>query len=150
MVDANALKLLQWNLQHQGRADEMRKAVGNAFWNYQHTLAEWIPPEPAKQKAAFENLVSNVANFPCPNCAEKGLMYLKSNPIDLKKEDFAHYVWRFHNVVNQKLGKPQFPFPEEVVPKPSCVPKHVIERFIEMGESNVMDKVLADLPVCET
>jgi hypothetical protein len=144
----DALDLLRWNLLHEGRADEMRKNVGNAFWNYQHTLAEWIPPKPHDQSLAFRNLLSGVKAFPCPKCSNHGLEYLNEHPFDPNTDDFKKYVWEFHNSVNEKLGKPYHDFPETY--KSFCIPKAVINKFKSMNDVTTLELLEKDMPVCET
>jgi hypothetical protein len=140
-------KIIQWNLQHEGRAEEMRKKVGNAFWNYQHTLAEWIPPDDAKQKLAFENLKLGVKTFPCESCSKKGMEYIYAHPFN---NDLKTYVWQFHNAVNHKLNKPEYPLPKEYGKVENCVPKHILKEFASSINDKNMSKMIEGMVSCET
>jgi len=145
MTDTSAVNLIKWYALHDGRVEEMRKQVGNAFWNYQHTLAEWTIPDEQHQRAAFENLKSGVKTFPCPRCSSKGSLYLDANPIDLTKEDFKTYVWKFHNVVNAKLGKPQFPIEK----LNNCVPAEIVEEFASQIDNEILRNKILQTITCE-
>ena len=103
---SSALDLVQWYSERSGYQEIMRQEVGNALWNYIHTLAEWTPPISSSQQLAFESLKAAVKAFPCHQCAEHGESYLGQHPFD---GDLKMYAWQFHNTVNVGLNKPQQP-----------------------------------------
>jgi hypothetical protein len=97
-------EIIQWYNERSGLGEIMRKDVGNALWNYLHTLAEWTPPEPARQNRVFEVVKKNVEVFPCQKCAKHGLEYIEKHPFD-PEIGLKDYLWEFHNFINNGLGK---------------------------------------------
>jgi Erv1 / Alr family len=88
--------------------DQMRKEVGNALWTYEHALAKYLKNDPDLQYRAYDALRQNVELFPCDKCSNHGLDWIDENPFDPSEEKFADYVSRFHNDVNQRIGKPVY------------------------------------------
>jgi len=94
---------LEWYNQRIGYSDVMRKEVGNAFWNYVHTLAEWTPP--SKEQEVYEVIKKNIEVFPCEKCSQHGLEYLEKHPFNPLIENLKIFLWRFHNDINRAIGK---------------------------------------------
>jgi len=139
----SSIELIKWYPLHEGRVEEMRKTVGNAFWDYQHKLAEWTIPDDEHQIAAFQNLKSGVKTFPCKECADKGSAYLNANPYNSNVETFKQYVWKFHNKVNEKLEKPIFNYDNLKIYEPSD-----IEALNNLADS-VDDRILREAIVTQ-
>jgi len=118
---------VQWYSERQGYADIMRKEVGNALWNYIHTLAEWTPPLESSQRLAYDSLKAAVKAFPCHKCAEHGEAYLSTHPFN---NDLKIYAWEFHNAVNVATNKPQ-------EPKSILCQYSVVDHDCELEEMNV-------------
>jgi hypothetical protein len=144
----DAAFIIKWYALHDGRADEMRKKVGNAFWNYQHLLAEWTKPENESQLKAFEVLKKGVEAFPCPHCSEGGQKYLADHPFNADTEPLTEYVWKFHNAVNEHLGKPHFPMPKDTHAR-NCVPKYIVNELIGNIDDPEMIERMKELTTCE-
>jgi hypothetical protein len=140
--------IIKWYALHDGRGDEMRKKVGNAFWNYHHLLAEWTKPENGPQIKAFETLKSGVESFPCPQCSEGGQKYLASHPFHPDTESMKDYVWNFHNAINDHLGKPKFTMPKDTHAR-NCVPKNIITELIGNIDDPAMIQQLKEIVSCE-
>ena len=68
-----------------------------------------------KYQALKQELLNQVkticAVLPCPDCAQHASAYMKG--VELKhvptKEAFKVVLWRFHNTVSARIGKPIFP-----------------------------------------
>ena len=91
-----------WHQKHNN-PDLMRKEVGNALWQYRHTLAEWTKPDPVSQEKAFTSLVADVEAFPCDKCASGGMKWVASHPFDPESDSIKVYTWELHNAVNQHV-----------------------------------------------
>ena len=139
-------KIIEWNLKHEGRGDEMKKKVGNALWNYLHTLAEWTAPNEEKQRTAFNALKSNIEAFPCKDCSTHGMRYILDHPFD---NNFKEYIWKFHNAVNEKLNKPQYPLPKEYATIENCVPKYIVEEFASTTKDEKISQMINKMATCE-
>ena len=82
-------------------------------WLFLHTLVAQIPEQ--KYQALKQELLNQVkticAVLPCPDCAQHASAYMKG--VELKhvptKEAFKVELWRFHNTVSARIGKPIFP-----------------------------------------
>ncbi|PJF17201.1 Sulfhydryl oxidase [Paramicrosporidium saccamoebae] len=87
--------------------EEFRKLLGNATWRLLHTLAARYPDEPTDvdktRMDQFMGLISHL--YPCPKCARHMRQMLIDNP---PKAEFSQYVCTIHNIVNKRLGKPEF------------------------------------------
>ena len=83
---------------------------GNAVWLLFHTLGEKLDENYIKgNNEALRTLILLICrNLPCPDCANHAIETLKkANIQNIKcKEDLKSFFWTFHNIVNQKLGKP--------------------------------------------
>ncbi|MHB8154318.1 MAG: ERV1/ALR-related protein [Bacillati bacterium] len=152
----DALELIKWYNERNGRGNEMRKKVGNAFWTYQHKLAEWTPPEPEAQTRAFQNLVAGIATFPCKECSSHGLEYIKSHPFNPNEETIDKYLCQFHNMVNDHLGKPSYNCTgvisteqSEVKAIDPCVEKEVLSRFLDGVKDEEIRAKLMSIKVCD-
>jgi len=91
----------------------MSKIWAMPTWLFLHTLAAQIPEQ--KYQALKQELLNQVKNLcavlPCPDCAQHASAYMKG--VELKhvptKEAFKVVLWRFHNTVSARIGKPIFP-----------------------------------------
>jgi hypothetical protein len=91
----------------------MAKIWAMPTWLFLHTLVAKIPEE--KYPSLKQDLLYQVKNIcavlPCPDCAQHASQYMSG--VQLKhvptKEAFKTVLWRFHNTVNAKTGKPIFP-----------------------------------------
>lgn len=91
----------------------MSKIWAMPTWLFLHTLVAKIPEN--KYQALKTDLLYQVKNLcavlPCPDCAHHATQYMAG--VQLKhvptKEAFKVVLWRFHNTVNARIGKPIFP-----------------------------------------
>ena len=81
-------------------------------WLFFHTLIANIPETQYVAKDVLGHVKSICAVLPCPDCASHATEYLaKIEPRHVpRKEDFRRMLWVFHNAVNLKTRKPQFPY----------------------------------------
>lgn len=85
---------------------------GPPIWYFFHTIAHKIKESsflPLKNDILM-HIVQICNNLPCPTCSKHASQYLES--VDMKKinskQDLKLMLFQFHNVVNKKLGKPEF------------------------------------------
>jgi FAD-linked sulfhydryl oxidase len=89
---------------------------GPHFWISIHAVAATYPEEPTEddraQYATYFTSLSRV--LPCVECRQEFRTVL-SRTVPLRPEDLAsraklfEWTWRIHNLVNARLGAPQFP-----------------------------------------
>ena len=86
-----------------------KKGWGPKFWRCLHLMAESFPLEPTEyDKIRYREWLSiTLELLPCMECRKHANQYMQENPINFKtREEFAMYVYNFHNEVNRRLGKP--------------------------------------------
>lgn len=87
------------------------KELGRSTWTFLHTTAAYLPDKPSEhEKQQVSNLITAVSHlYPCRNCAEHLQSYIEVNPLTLdSKRSISQWLCRFHNEVNQMLGKEVF------------------------------------------
>ncbi|KAL6428530.1 hypothetical protein ACFW04_007874 [Cataglyphis niger] len=85
--------------------------LGSKSWAFLHTIAAYYPDKPnEKQKTEMKNFFHIISEFyPCNVCAEDLREQLKRTPPETdSQEKLSQWLCRIHNVVNKKLGKPEF------------------------------------------
>ena len=85
------------------------RVMGPKIWAHLHSLPSTLPGNPSQEiQERFVNYVTSlVANLPCVVCANKGLEYIRDNPIDASSPTaLAKWVCEFHDHKNRELGKP--------------------------------------------
>jgi hypothetical protein len=101
-----------------------REQWGNITWYLFHGIAEKIKEEKfSENKDLIINIIKSICgNLPCPDCADHATKTLNSinfNTINSKNE-LKEFLFKFHNIVNQRIKKQQFKF-EELDKKYSCI-----------------------------
>jgi hypothetical protein len=90
----------------------MTKYWGPCTWYLFHTLAEKILVEKFDNiKDSFLDIIIRCCNnLPCPDCSMHAKQQLSSlNRSSIKtKDDLKLMLHSFHNIVNNRLNKPQF------------------------------------------
>lgn len=88
-------------------ADE-KAETGRAFWPLLHKTARSVDEKPTyRQKRRFREFLESMAEiYPCEDC-RPGFDWVKKNPPDFSTRK-ALVAWgcRFHNAINEHLGKP--------------------------------------------
>lgn len=99
----------------------MRPSVwGPKFWFVLHTSSFRYPKKPSpEQKKYMKQFLYAMANqiVPCPDCRVHMLEYIDDpkNGLEYALEDgqeYVKFIWKFHNDVNQRIGKPYMSFTE--------------------------------------
>ena len=78
-------------------------------WYKLHWCAIRYPSNPteAEKKRMLLLFWNCIHNLPCGYCLKHAKKYTRSYPPDFSgSEEFQTYLWRFHNAVNKRLGKP--------------------------------------------
>lgn len=89
-----------------------REEMGHSAWVFLHTIAATYEEEPSEeQKQAAKNLIYSLTQvFPCKECRGHFTKLLAAHPPRLDtRYDFTLWLCEAHNIVNDRLGKPQFP-----------------------------------------
>ena len=87
------------------------KELGRSTWTFLHTTAAYLPEKPSEhEKTQISNLITAISNlYPCRNCADHLQSYMEVNPVALdSKLSISQWLCKFHNEVNQMLGKEVF------------------------------------------
>jgi hypothetical protein len=96
------------------------KSGPGIWWVLSVQAAAADTPEKAQRYCQFIQDV--VDTLPCEMCRDNAKCYLQQNPplqarylylVDQDTGEYigmARYVWEFHNAVNRRLGKPEFPW----------------------------------------
>lgn len=90
---------------------EIRHELGRSTWTLLHTMAAVYPGIPSaehkKDVLHFIYLLSKL--YPCGDCAQHFQKLLENFPPKVGNHDeFAGWMCQAHNVVNKRLGKPEF------------------------------------------
>lgn len=80
-----------------------------AIWIYLHKRSVWANQSKANTEAFIKELRWLADNFLCEKCKPEFQKYLQTHPPE-REQDMFFYIFRFHNDVNKRLGKPEFPF----------------------------------------
>jgi CCR4-NOT transcription complex subunit 1 len=86
---------------------------GPAGWYWLHMIAIAFPVRPtAKEKdITFRRILKFVSKLPCNECKTHAIQYCQQNlPTLQSSEDLQMWVVKFHNHVNDMLGKPIISF----------------------------------------
>lgn len=85
--------------------------LGISTWGLLHTMAAFYSDNPTdtekRDMKTFFEVLSRL--YPCEYCAKDFRSDIKVNPINVNSQkDLALWLCKFHNRVNDKLGKPLF------------------------------------------
>jgi hypothetical protein len=82
-----------------------KRSWGPALWRYLHVLAAT-----ADEPSLREQLEVLTRSLPCEECREHFVKYMHLNPPTLETPlEASRWMWAFHNSVNARLRKPQYP-----------------------------------------
>lgn len=88
-----------------------KEELGSQTWGFLHTMAAYYPDHPtSQQKQDMNNFFDLFSKFyPCNICAEDLQKEIKKCPPQTNSQlDLSQWLCRMHNIVNKKLGKPEF------------------------------------------
>lgn len=86
-------------------------------WQFLHVITMNYPKKPDEklQQATVAFFRSLEYMLPCSECAMHYHAYLKKHPIELVEknwEDLGKWVWKLHNKVNKRQGRPCISWPQ--------------------------------------
>jgi len=87
-------------------------AQGRALWAELHQKASETT-DPYQLRDWFDRWLNRVPNYVGCRCRENAVHLLHEMPPDFSPEGFKDWAIRFHNGINRKLGKKQWPYPTE-------------------------------------
>lgn len=91
--------------------ETLKTQLGNASWKLFHTILARYPDEPSDQERnTLENYIHLFAQvYPCGDCARHFTKLLAKHPPQTKNRKTAA-LWGcyVHNIVNEKLNKPEY------------------------------------------
>uniref|UniRef100_A0A7S4W4J2 Sulfhydryl oxidase n=1 Tax=Ditylum brightwellii TaxID=49249 RepID=A0A7S4W4J2_9STRA len=89
-----------------------KDVLGKSTWNLLHSMSAWYPEKPSKEDEMYmTSFIEALGRFyPCTYCAHdfRGELH-KSPPRTKSRKELCIWLCEQHNIVNQKLYKPQFP-----------------------------------------
>lgn len=89
-----------------------REQWGNITWYLFHGIAEKIKEDKfSENKDLIIKIIKLVcSNLPCPDCSEHATTTLNAVNFDSikTKDNLKDFLFKFHNIVNQKTNKPVF------------------------------------------
>jgi len=89
-----------------------RSQLGRSTWELLHTTAAYFPDEPSEdEKKAAKDLIEALGViYACKHCREHFSEHLKEHPPDVSsRKSLSLWLCHTHNIVNEVVGKPQFP-----------------------------------------
>jgi len=125
-----------------------KKDWGNAVWLLFHTLAYKLKPEYSGETVALFGHISAICNnLPCPDCqahASKILAMTNVRNVTSSRETLIQFLFTFHNIVNKKIGIPDFP--KEILNKyANANTQRIVTHFIQIMTTNMNnDKLMMD------
>jgi len=150
-----------WYNENIAKSKEMREQVGQALWNYRHTLAKYVPPDPKSQFNAYKSLISDVASFPCHKCRDHGLEWLRNNKFNPKEENIETYTCRFHNAVSQSICETQNickpiyncktlePLEVNTFNNDGCIPEKIRDIIMKQSNDSTLISYINKLKICD-
>jgi hypothetical protein len=124
------------------------KLWGPVVWNLFHAIAEQIKEDKFSELSnqLFQLIIRICNHLPCPDCSMHSKNYLARVNFSLikTKEQFRHFIWTFHNVVNQRKQKPQFDpiYLKEMYGQKSLI--QCFNEFINVYKTQGNMKLMAD------
>lgn len=93
-----------------------KERLGIATWTLLHAVVDLSPPD---KLTIIKRWITDLSLiYPCTECKEDMQAYITENPIDdSTSATMVKWMFKFHNHVNQKLGKPLMT-PSEYVDSP--------------------------------
>jgi hypothetical protein len=122
-----------------------KKDWGNAVWFLFHTLAYKLKPEYGNETVALYGHITSICNnLPCPDCQEHAnriLASVNAKNVTASRENFVQFLLSFHNIVNKRLGVPDFPN-ENLSMYARANTQRVVAHFIQVMSTNMNNEKL--------
>ena len=94
--------------------DGLSKSLwGPELWDVLHAMSFAYPQHPnMKQKVDAWNFFNALTTMlPCKMCGKHCKEFINNNPPNVENGDeLSKWLWMFHNAVNKRLGKEEFPW----------------------------------------
>lgn len=92
----------------------VKEYYGPGYWAAMH-IDSYNAATISEKNQVANTIVRMISTFPCKLCREHGITYAANHPLihsinDPDKLSLFRWVWRFHNGVNRKIGKPELSF----------------------------------------
>jgi len=100
---------------HQGFSVEPKNIWGPKAWYSLHLQAIKFPLYPTDQQRVqtVHWVLDFIGKIPCHECRMHARQYLENHPLGLGcSETFQLWVYKLHNDVNRRLGKPVISYKE--------------------------------------
>lgn len=139
--------------QYKNHSDD-QKCILRGHWNYLHIRAKWANLSVPNKKQYVSELQYLADNFPCSLCKPHFKQYLLENPPE-NAIDINAYMWRFHNDVSMRIGKPIISFEkyadmyltDEGYKCASCENDHNNQKYNQVkGFNNIDMKPIQKIP----
>lgn len=94
------------------RAPSTREELGHGTWNFLHRMAAQYDKEPTPERQEDMRMFIKLFGdfYPCPDCSAHFREMIKEHPPDVSSNwNLSIWFCKVHNIVNERLGKPQFP-----------------------------------------
>jgi hypothetical protein len=98
-------------LDERAEKELVRAELGRGAWNLLHRMAAAFDkaPTPARSAEAVAFFGGLASLYPCPECAAHFQELLRESPVDARdNRRLSVWLCRVHNLVNQRLSKPEF------------------------------------------
>ena len=122
-----------------------KKDWGNAVWYLFHTLASKLKPEYGSEVGVlFGHITTICHNLPCPDCQEHASKILATTnvrQVAATKDTLIQFLFAFHNIVNKRLGVPDFPN-ENLSMYARANTQRVVAHFIQVMSTNMNNEKL--------
>ena len=115
------------------------KEWGNATWYLFHTLAYKLKDsESDHSKDLLTVFIDMCKVLPCPLCRDDAKKMLTSAKTRLvtTKYDLIRFMWQFHNLVNNKLGKQEITLDEHNAKFATAKTNSVVKYYIHVLSKN--------------
>ena len=118
----------------QDEAIKKQMIWGEPTWFFLHTVAEKVKSESfgIVRQELLKHLYNICTNLPCPYCSAHAKIYLNSinfNSISTK-EDLKLMLFTFHNVVNVKKNRPEFPLEQLHIKYSAANTRNIFKHFV--------------------
>jgi hypothetical protein len=124
----------------------MSKSVwGPATWYLLHSMVLKIKDDAPKEAITdLKKLIRSItSNLPCPSCSAHATSHLSKLKFDsiTSVEGLRHFMFHFHNNVNEMLKKPSLTYEEHIIMydkmELTLVIQHYINVYNHMNSTNV-------------
>ena len=112
---------------------------GNATWYLFHTLSYKLKETESNHANELLMLFVGICqNLPCPVCREDATKMLNTSKTRLvtTRSDLLRFMWQFHNLVNNKLGKPEMTYDEHIKKYERANTNKIVQLYVHVMSKN--------------